>query len=160
MEIINMKKLKYVKLFENFDEMVEIINEDNLEIKKIAKDLYLWFKKNGVQATLLASVPGHEHGKKIGDKEYGDNSAFIWYWDDPKTKQTLIDIQLKGDKNKLQEIERLFLSSFTNLEQYNRQFGVTGTSMGVNKKTNFLIFRVKEKTTSKGGLVGNTKTNT
>jgi len=41
-----MKKLKYVKLFENFDEMVEMINEDNLEIKRIAKDLYLWLKKN------------------------------------------------------------------------------------------------------------------
>jgi len=147
-----MKKLKYVKLFENFDEMVEMINEDNLEIKKIAKDLYLWFKKNGVRATLLASVPGQDFGKTIGDKEYGDNSAFIWYWDDPKTKQTIIEIQLKGDKNKLQEIEKLFLSSFTNLEQYNRDFGNT-------PQFSYLNFRVKEKTTSKGGLVGNTKTN-
>jgi hypothetical protein len=147
-----MKKLKYVKLFENFDEMVEMINEDNLEIKKIAKDLYLWFKKNGVRATLLASVPGKEFGKKIGDKEYGDNSAFIWYWDDPKTKQTIIEIQLRGDKNKLQEIEKLFLSSLTNLEQYNRELG----SM---PQFSYINFRVKEKTTSKGGLVGNTKTN-
>ena len=65
-----MKKLKYVKLFENFDEMVEMINEDNLEIKKIAKDLYLWLKKNGVKATLFASFPGQEFAKKIGDKEF------------------------------------------------------------------------------------------
>jgi hypothetical protein len=52
----------------------------------------------------------------------------------------------------LQEVEKLFLSSLTNLEQYNRQIG----SM---PQFSFLNFRVKEKTTSKGGLVGNTKTN-
>ena len=147
-----MKKLKYVKLFENFDEMAELINEDNLEIKKIAKDLYLWFIKNGVKARLLASIPGQDYGKNIGADKMADYSAFIWYYDDPKTKQTIIEIKLKGDKNKLQEIEKLFLSSFTNLEQYNRDFGNM-------PQFSYLNFRVKEKTTSKGGLVGNTKTN-
>ena len=47
-----MKKLKHIKLFENFNK-IELINEDNLHVKRIAKDLYTFLKKNGVREVSL-----------------------------------------------------------------------------------------------------------
>ena len=151
-----MRKLKYVQLFENFVSNIQMINEDNLEIKKIAKDLYSFLKKNGVNVKLVASIPNTDYGyKKIGASLKGaSNEALIWYWDDSKTKQTVIEVHLRGgatSKDLVLDIEKELLSTYPGLEQYNRQEIPAQQFFGLN-------FRVKEKTTAKGGLVGNTKT--
>jgi hypothetical protein len=72
------------------------------------------------------------------------------YWDDVKTKQTQIEVHLHGGNEDLVEgAEKNFLSSFTNLEQYDRNAFKT-------PQVYTIIFRLREKTTNKGGLVGNT----
>jgi hypothetical protein len=147
-----MKKLKYIHLFENFSlDNLETLNEDNLEVKNIAKQIYSWLKKNGVNAKLVAQVPSKPTGKSIGSElTGGDNDALVMYWDDVKTKQTQIQIQLVGGNEDLVGgVEKNFLSSFTNLEQYDRNAFKTAKAYCIN-------FRLREKTTNKGGLVGNT----
>jgi hypothetical protein len=127
----------------------QYLNEDNLEVKKIAKDLYSWLKKNGVEVKLIAQVPSAgAYGKKIGATG-GGSTSLVWYWDDSKTKQTQIEIHLVGDPKIIADVEKKFLSAYPNLEQYQKT-GEGGSH---------IAFRVKEKTTSKGGLVGNTQTN-
>ena len=150
-----MKKLKYVKLFENFKE-IELINEDNLEVKNIAKQLYSFLTKNGVNTKLIAQTPSDNYGKKIGASLKGEsNEALISYYDDPKTKQTIIQVQLYGgptSKDLVLQVEKKLLSSYPNLEQYSREEVPSPQFFNLN-------FRVREKTTTKGGLVGNTQTN-
>ena len=128
-----------------------MLNEDNLEVKNIAKQIYSFLVKNGVTTKLIASIPSAgSQGKQIGDKlTGGSNEGLVWYWDDPKTKQTVIEIHLAGGEKGVLEVEKKILSSFPNLEQYNRE---TPSGPGVFR----VVFRVKEKTTAKGGLVGNT----
>jgi len=127
----------------------QYLNEDNLEVKKIAKDLYSWLKKNGVEVKLIASIPSAgTSGKQIGATG-NNNISLVWYWDDPKTKQTQIEIHLVGDPKIVADVEKKFLSAYPNLEQYQK------TGEGGSR----IAFRVKEKTTAKGGLVGNTQTN-
>jgi len=146
-----------------------MLNEDNLQVKRIAKDLYLYLKKNGVNVRLIASVPQSGINKRIGanDGAASDNGASIYYWDDQKTKQTEIEIHLTGDEQKIQEVERKLLSTYPGLEQYNRDL-IKGGGIDISLKyrgtdkegtVSRLIFRVKEKTTAKGGLVGNTQQN-
>jgi hypothetical protein len=150
-----MKHLKYYKTFEELDtdslNNLETLNEDNLEVKNIAKQIYSWLKKNGVNAKLVAQVPSQPTGKSMGSKlTGGDNEALVWYWDDVKTKQTQIEVHLRGGNEDLVGgVEKNFLSSFTNLEQYDRNAFKTPQVYTIN-------FRLKEKTTKKGGLVGNT----
>ena len=128
-----------------------MLNEDNLEVKNIAKQLYSFLTKNGVNTKLIAQTPGNSYGKRIGTElKGGDNEALIGYYDDPKTKQTVIEIHLAGGEKVVLEVEKKILSSFPNLEQYNRE---TPSLPNVFK----VVFRVKEKTTAKGGLVGNTQ---
>ena len=128
-----------------------MLNEDNLEVKNFAKQIYSFLVKNGVTTKLIASIPSAgSQGKQIGDKlTGGSNEGLVWYWDDPKTKQTVIEIHLAGEEKGVLEVEKKILSSFPNLEQYNRE---TSSGPDVFK----VRFRVKEKTTAKGGLVGNT----
>ena len=126
-----------------------MLNEDNLEVKNIAKQIYSFLTKNGVTTKLVAAVPG-DYGKSIGGKlTGGGNEALVSYYDDLKTKQTVIEIHLAGEEKGVLEVEKKILSSFPNLEQYNRE---TPSGPGVFR----VVFRVKEKTTAKGGLVGNT----
>ena len=126
-----------------------MLNEDNLEVKNIAKQIYSFLTKSGVTTKLVAAVPG-DYGKSIGGKlTSGSNEALVSYYDDRKTKQTVIEIHLAGEEKGVLEVEKKILSSFPNLEQYNRE---TPSGPGVFK----VRFRVKEKTTAKGGLVGNT----
>jgi hypothetical protein len=150
-----MRKLKYVKLFENFKE-IELINEDNLEVKNIAKQLYSFLTKNGVNTKLIAQTPSDNYGKQIGASLKGEsNEALISYYDDPKTKQTIIQVQLYGgptSKDLVLQVEKKLLSSYPNLEQYGREEVPAPQFFNLN-------FRVREKTTAKGGLVGNTQTN-
>jgi hypothetical protein len=128
-----------------------MLNEDNLEVKNFAKQIYSFLVKNDVTTKLIASIPSAgSQGKQIGDKlTGGSNEGLVWYWDDPKTKQTVIEIHLAGGEKGVLEVEKKILSSFPNLEQYNRE---TFSGPDVFK----VRFRVKEKTTAKGGLVGNT----
>jgi hypothetical protein len=128
-----------------------MLNEDNLEVKNFAKQIYSFLVKNDVTTKLIASIPSAgSQGKQIGDKlTGGSNEGLVWYWDDPKTKQTVIEIHLAGGEKGVLEVEKKILSSFPNLEQYNRE---TPSGPDVFK----VRFRVKEKTTAKGGLVGNT----
>ena len=125
------------------------LNEDNTQVKKIARDLYSWLKKNGVEVKLIASLPSAgTSGKQIGAKSSATTSL-VWYWDDPKTKQTQIEIHLIGDPKIVADVEKKFLSAYPNLEQYQKT-GEGGPQ---------IAFRVREKTTKKGGLVGNTQQN-
>jgi len=143
-----------------------MLNEDNLEVKNFAKQIYSFLVKNGVTTKLIASIPSAgSQGKQIGDKlTGGSNEGLVWYWDDPKTKQTVIEIHLAGGEKGVLEVEKKILSSFPGLEQYNRNLmkgGGISTAMkyrGTDKEgtVSNLVFRVKEKTTAKGGLVGNT----
>jgi len=133
-----------------------MLNEDNLEVKNIAKQLYSFLQKNGVNTKLVAQTPSAEYGKQIGASlKGGSNEALIAYYDDPKTKQTIIQAQLYGgptSKDLVLQLEKKLLSSYPNLEQYGRQEIPTPQFFNLN-------FRVREKTTAKGGLVGNTQQN-
>ena len=132
------------------------LNEDNLEVKSIAKQLYSWLKQNDINTKLIAQTPSTSYGKQIGASlKGGSNEALISYYDDPKTKQTVIQVQLYGgptSKDLVLQIEKKLLSSYPKLEQYDRQEIPTPQFFNLN-------FKVKEKTTAKGGLVGNTPTN-
>jgi hypothetical protein len=151
-----MKHLKYYKTFEELDtdslNNLETLNEDNLEVKNIAKQIYSWLNKNGVNTKLVAQVPS-QNIKSIGSQLTGDaNEALVMYWDDVKTKQTQIQVQLVGgatSEDLVEGVEKNLLSSFPNLEQYDR-------NSFKSPKTSNIVFRLKEKTTKKGGLVGNT----
>ena len=132
------------------------LNEDNLEVKNIAKQIYSFLTKNGVKTEIVAGM-ANNRSTSIGDSELsaksGENTALITYYDDPKTKQTLIYIRLNGEEQSLLQVEKKIGQSFSNLEQYDRKI--------LNQdSTNYRMeFKVKEKTTAKGGLVGNTQTN-
>ena len=154
-----MRKLKYVQLFENFVSNIQMINEDNLEVKRIAKDLYSFLKKNGVREVSLSTsklnignnTANDAEGNQIGNR---DNTAIISYFDDPKSKQTVIEVYLFGDNNKIQEVEKNLLTSFPGLKQIQRN--IERNSNSPKDKVWVLHFMVAEKTTAKGGLVGNT----
>jgi hypothetical protein len=131
-----------------------LLAEDNLEVKSIAKQLYSWLKQNDVNTKLIAQTPSTSYGKQIGASlKGGSNEALISYYDDPKTKQTVIQVQLYGgptSKDLVLQIEKKLLSSYPKLEQYDRQEIPTPQFFNLN-------FKVKEKTTAKGGLAGNTR---
>jgi hypothetical protein len=142
----------------------QYINEDNLEVKKAAKDLYTFLKSNGVNATLGNNMG---FGKKIGMKDPGQAEASIFYGETSMSGgQTVINISLRGMEDKVKEVESRFLTAFPNLEIVSGSkkayqiFSGDMTNPGapipgaVNQN-----FTVKEKTTAKGGLVGNTKQN-
>jgi len=140
----------------------EHLNEDNLEVKSIAKKLYSWLKQNGVREvsfsngkiTIGKNTANDAEGNEIGNR---DNTAIIGYFDDPKSKQTVIEVILMGDQNKIQEVENNLLKSFSGLKQIHRN--LERNSNSPKDKVWVLHFMVVEKTTAKGGLVGNTKTN-
>jgi hypothetical protein len=123
------------------------LNEDNLQVKSIAKNIYSVLTKNGVNAKLIASIPSAgPSGKSIGATlTGGSNEALVYYWDDPKTKLTTVEIYLSGDKGDVLNFEKKILSSFPGLEQYSRQEFSSPQAFK-------LVFRVKEKTTAKGGI--------
>jgi hypothetical protein len=123
------------------------LNEDNLELKSIAKNIYSVLKQNGVNAKLIASIPRTGYaGKSIGATlTGGSNEALVYYWDDTKTKLTTIEIYLSGAKEEVIDFEKKILSSFPSLEQYSRQEFLTPQAFK-------LVFRLKEKTTAKGGI--------
>ena len=120
----------------------EELNEDNLQVKSIAKQIYSVLKQNGVNAKLIASIPSAgPSGKSIGATLTGDsNEALVYYWDDTKTKLTTIEIYLSGAKDEVLNFEKKILSSFPALEQYSRQEFVSPQAFK-------LVFRVKEETT-------------
>ena len=72
------------------------LNEDNLEVKSIAKQLYSFLTKNGVKTEIVAGM-ANNRSTSIGDSELsaksGENTALITYYDDPKTQQTVIYIR-------------------------------------------------------------------
>jgi len=126
------------------DESQEL-NEDNLQVKSIAKKIYSVLKQNGVNTKLVASVP-QSQGKSIGSTlTGGSNEALVYYFDDAKTKLTTIEIHLRGEEESVLNFEKDVLSSFPGLEQYDRQ---AFPAQGVFS----LVFRVREKTTAKGGI--------
>ena len=153
MENFNLKKfLVENKLTYNS----RLLNEDNLEVKSIAKQIYSFLKQNGVNTKLVAQIQSADYGKKIGATlKQEQNEALISYYDDPKTKQTIIEIQLFGgptSEDLVLQTEKKLLSSFPKLEQYNREAYPAPQYFVVR-------FRLKEKTTAKGGLAGNTQQN-
>ena len=104
-------------------------------------------------------------GKKIGMKTPGQAEASIHYGETSMSGgQTLINISLRGMEDKVKEVESKFLTAFPNLEIVNGSKkvykvysgGMTGAPIpgAVNQN-----FTVKEKTTAKGGLAGNTQQN-
>ena len=153
-----MRKMKYIHLFENFSSL-DTLNEDNLQVKNIARQLYSWLKKNGVREVSLSTdkinigkdTANDADGKQIGDR---DNTAKIAYYNDEASKQTIIEIILFGEQGKIQEVEKLLLSSFPGLKQIFRNLERNTNSP--KDKVYCLHFSVAERTTNKGGLVGNT----
>jgi len=130
-----------------------MLNEDNLEVKNIAKQLYSFLTKEGLKTELNVGL-ANARTTSIGNSELkgkpGEDMAMITYHDDPKIKQAVIYIRLGGEEERILQVEKKigqFLPS--NLEQYDRKI--------LNQdSTNYRIeFRVKEKTTAKGGLVEN-----
>ena len=141
----------------------ETVNEDNLEVKSIAKKLYSWLKQNGVSVSLAASAMGGPNFKKIGIKDPKQQEATIGYWDDPRTKQTILRVSLRGKESIVRDIEKKLLTTYPGLEQFNKQeYKVYSGNLGQGQEIPGFInytFDLKEKTTSKGGLVGNTQQN-
>lgn len=145
------------------------LNEDNLEMKKIAKDLYMFLKKIGVKDTkLTAAVPAKDSVWKQavdfqrigGSEDYSGGSALISYFPN-SDKQIVIRIELVGAENGVLEVEKKFLNTWKNLEQIpgTRKISTAGSIMTQDTGAVKLQFDVIEKTTRKGGLAGNTQTN-
>jgi len=153
-ELIRMNQLAGLITESQARKMMAVLNEDNLEVKSIAKQIYSFLKQNGVNTKLVAQIQSADYGKKIGATLKGEqNEALISYYDDPKTKQTIIEIQLFGgptSEDLVLQTEKKLLSSYPKLEQYNREAFPAPQYFVVK-------FRLKEKTTTKGGLVGNTQ---
>jgi len=141
------------------------LNEDDTHLNKIARDLYSFLKKNGVNVVLSKTTPGSP-AKTIGDmsKQGGmsrldvtrDNTAQIFVYKG-RNNQTEISIQLFGGQKPVEEVEKKLLAAYPGLEQFDRKGGY----LGLTQQSNIygLSFRVKEKTTKKGGYVSNTPTN-
>ena len=155
-DLIRMNQLAGLITESQARKMMAVLNEDNLEVKSIAKQIYSFLKQNGVNTKLVAQIQSADYGKKIGATLKGEqNEALISYYDDPKTKQTIIEIQLFGgptSEDLVLQTEKKLLSSYPKLEQYNREAFPAPQYFVVR-------FRLKEKTTTKGGLAGNTQTN-
>ncbi len=141
------------------EEISRALNEDNLETKSIAKKLYSWLRQNGVAASLATQ---NVNFKQIGIKDPKQQEATIYAFDDPSTKQTIIRVSLRGKESIVKDVEDKLLSAYPGLEQFNKQQyklysgGLTNPQQipgAIN-----LTFDVKEKTTKKGGYVGNTQT--
>jgi Zn-dependent M28 family amino/carboxypeptidase len=68
-------------LSENFSlDNLKTLNEDNLEVKNSAKQIYSWLKKNGVNAKLVAQVPSQPTSKSVGTEiSDSDNKALVMY---------------------------------------------------------------------------------
>ena len=130
----------------------EKLNEDNLEVKKAAKDLYTFLKKNGVVVKLDTVSPTSSKYKSVGNQDPKTNQAYIFYFD--QGGQTKIHVRLTGPENDIKNIESKFFSAYPNLEQVNRMIELGWTKGIVN-----VDFEVKEKMTKKGGLAGNTNVN-
>ena len=135
------------------------LNEDNLEVKSIAKKLYSWLKQNGVAASLATQ---NVNFKQIGIKDPKQQEATIYVFDDPSTKQTIIRVSLRGKESIVKDIENKLLTTYPGLEEFNKQqyklySGGLTNSQEIPGAIN-LTFDLKEKTTAKGGLVGNTQT--
>ena len=141
---------------------MQYINEDNLEVKKAAKELYTFLKSNGVNVALNSNWG---FGKSIGIKNKGRAEASISYGETSMSGgQTLINISLRGMEDKVKEVESKFLKAFPNLKIVDeKEYPIMSGNMtnpgpfipgAVNKN-----FTVKEKTTAKGGLVSNTHQN-
>ena len=144
--------MKHLKLFENY---IELINEDNLQVKRIAKDLYSFLKNIGVREVSLSTdkktigqnTSNDAEGRQIADRM---NTAHISYYDDKSINQTVIYVSLFGDKDKIQEVERKLLETYPGLGQTHRE--LQRNSNGPKDKVWVLEFTVFEKSTRKGGL--------
>jgi len=135
------------------------LNEDNLEVKSIAKKLYSWLKQNGVAASLATQ---NVNFKQIGIKDPKQQEATIYVFDDPSTKQTIIRVSLRGKESIVKDVENKLLTTYPGLEEFNKQqyklySGGLTNAREIPGAIN-LTFDLKEKTTTKGGLVGNTQT--
>ena len=138
----------------------ERLSEDNLEVKSIAKKLYSWLKQNGVAASLTTQ---NVNFKQIGIKDPKQQEATVYVFDDPSTKQTIIRVSLRGKESIVKDVENNLLTTYPGLEEFNKQqyklySGGLTNPQEIPGAIN-LTFDLKEKTTAKGGLVGNTKTN-
>lgn len=150
------------------EEIHSVLNEDDTHINKIARDLYSFLKQNGVNVVLRKSMP--DKSKVIGDlsKQYGmsnpnvspENQAYIFVY--PGNKGSLeIYVQLAGAQGPVEEVEKKLLTAYPGLEQYDRNAGPLGMTSQQKQQSKVygLTFRVREKTTKKGGFVSNTQTN-
>ena len=128
------------------------LNEDNLEVKSIAKKLYSWLKQNGVAASLATQ---NVNFKQIGIKDPKQQEATIYVFDDPSTKQTIIRVSLRGKESIVKDVENKLLTTYPGLEEFNKQqhklySGGLTNSQEIPGAIN-LTFDLKEKTTAKGG---------
>lgn len=160
---LKMQKLAGVITESQYNEKKKLIenqlNEDNLEVKSIAKKLYSWLKQNGVAVSLATQ---NVNFKQIGIKDPKQQEATVYVFDDPSTKQTIIRVSLRGKESIVKDIENKLLTTYPGLEEFNKQqYKLYSGSMGMTAPQEVpgainLTFDLKEKTTAKGGLVGNT----
>jgi hypothetical protein len=163
-DLIRMNQLAGLITESQARKMMAVLNEDNLEVKKAAKDLYTFLKSSGVNVALGSNMG---FGKKIGIKNPSQAEASIHYGETSNSGgQTLINISLRGMEDKVKEVESKFLTAFPNLEIVNGSKKVYQIFSGDMTNPGAPIpgavnqnFTVKEKTTAKGGLAGNTQTN-
>jgi hypothetical protein len=166
-EFLKMQKLAGLITEAQYNQKISLIetqlNEDNLEVKRIAKQLYSWLKQNGVAVSLMTNPTEMNSFKKIGIKDPKQEEATIATFDNPSTKQTIIRVSLRGKESIVKGVENKLLTTYPGLEQFNKQqeklySGRLTNAREIPGAIN-LTFDLKEKTTAKGGLVGNTKTN-
>jgi hypothetical protein len=165
-EFLKMQKLAGLITEAQYNQKISLIetqlNEDNLEVKRIAKQLYSWLKQNGVAVSLMTNPTEMNSFKKIGIKDPKQEEATIIVLDHPSTKQTIIKVSLRGKESIVKGVENKLLTTYPGLEQFNKQqeklySGGLTNAREIPGAIN-LTFDLKEKTTAKGGLVGNTQT--
>ena len=137
-----------------------MLNEDNLEVKNIAKQIYTWLKQNGVMVSFTNGSTNNKPTQIGADQRKAEATIYVMQ---DKTNQTIIKIRLTGIQNIVTQVENKLLTSFPNLDQLNRSMNqaYSGGLSNARQMTGFInvFFDLKEKTTRKGGLVGNTQTN-
>jgi len=138
-----------------------MLNEDALEVKNIAKQIYTWLKQNGVSVNL--EFGANRKYNILGVKDRNKAEASIILFRSNIYKQISIRINLRGIEKIVLEVENRLLTSFPNLKQLNRKLSqlYSGGLTNPQPIPGFITleFDLMEKTTRKGGLVGNTQTN-
>jgi hypothetical protein len=140
-----------------------MLNEDDLQVKNIAKQIYTWLKQNGVSVAFDEGTNKKYSTLGVKDRSKAEAEIFVAK-NNIHNRQISIKITLRGMQRIVLDVENRLLTSFPNLKQLGRRMSQPNTYNGgikQNPEVSFIAleFFLMEKTTRKGGLVGNTQTN-